>query len=291
MEGRSFGTSSLQVSPLGLGASLIGGKHVKEEDAGRLLNEALDLGVRLIDTGPAFGLSEERIGSHLAHRRDEFVLSTRCSPDDEAGTGWTPESVTRSIDDTLVRLKTEHLDLVLVPSLPADPLEAEEAVAAFHGVVQAGKVRVVGYAGDERDLEVALAREQLGAFELTVNVFDQDSLDTHVLPAARLGKGILARRPLANAPWLYEERPHNPLVEVYWDRMQAMGFQPGDLSWPELAIRFVAHHPGVSSAVFGTANVLQLARQIEWVEKGPLPGEVLETLRTAFQRLRLAGKA
>ena len=73
-------------------------------------------------------------------------------------------------------------------------------------------------------------------------------------------------------------------MEVYWDRMKAMGFQPEGLTWPELAIRFAAHQPGVSSALFGTANVLQLARQIEWVEKGPLPSDVVDALRAAFRR-------
>lgn len=284
MEARSLGNTSLEVSPIGLGAGLIGGGHIKDEDAGRLLNEALDLGVRLIDTGPAYGLSEERIGRHLAHRRHEFALTTRCAPGGDSGTEWTPAAVTRSIDDALTRLRTDHLDLVLFPACPGFLIESGGLVEALDRAVQSGKVRVAGYSGSNADLDVALSRDELGVFELSINVFDQRGLETQVLPAAGRGKGILAKRPLANAPWLYEERPHNPLVEVYWDRMRAMGLQPEGMSWGEMAIRFVAHHPGVSSAIFGTANVMQLARQIEWIDKGPLPEELMGAIRAAFRR-------
>ena len=75
---RPFGTDGLMVSILGLGADKIGREHVSEEHASAVLNGALDLGITLVDTARGYGLSEERIGRHISHRRDSFVLSTKC---------------------------------------------------------------------------------------------------------------------------------------------------------------------------------------------------------------------
>ena len=77
MQRRSFGHTGLTVPALGFGAMQAGDPRLPEEAAARILNHALDLGLALVDTARAYGLSEERIGRHLARRRDEFVLSTK----------------------------------------------------------------------------------------------------------------------------------------------------------------------------------------------------------------------
>ena len=74
---RPYGSTGLQVPALGFGAGQIGDASRDEGEVRRLLNTELDLGVTLIDTARGDGLSEERIGRHLAHRRGEFVLSTK----------------------------------------------------------------------------------------------------------------------------------------------------------------------------------------------------------------------
>lgn len=77
MQQRDFGKTGLRVSAPGLAAGQIGDESSAETAAGKLLNAALDCGITLIDTARGDGLSEERIGRHLAHRRTEFVLSTK----------------------------------------------------------------------------------------------------------------------------------------------------------------------------------------------------------------------
>ena len=74
---RPFGDTGLTVPVLGFGAGGIGDPALSERDAETLLNSVLDLGVGLIDTARSYGLSEERIGRHLARRRGDFVLSTK----------------------------------------------------------------------------------------------------------------------------------------------------------------------------------------------------------------------
>ena len=74
MRQRELGGTDLVVSLLGLGAMHLGEPAVSEDHAGALLNAALDAGITLIDTARSYGLAEERIGRHLARRRQEFVL-------------------------------------------------------------------------------------------------------------------------------------------------------------------------------------------------------------------------
>ena len=66
---REFGNTGLKVSALGFGAGHVGDPSMDESAVGALLNAALDAGVTLVDTARGYGLSEERIGRHLAHRR------------------------------------------------------------------------------------------------------------------------------------------------------------------------------------------------------------------------------
>ena len=77
MQTRPFGQTGLNVTPLGFGAMHLNDERVSEAQAGRLLNQVLDLGVNLIDTARGYGLSEERIGRHLAQRRQDCLLSTK----------------------------------------------------------------------------------------------------------------------------------------------------------------------------------------------------------------------
>jgi aryl-alcohol dehydrogenase-like predicted oxidoreductase len=76
MDHRPFGRTGLTFPCLGFGAGHVGDPALAEAEVGRLLHGVLDLGVTLIDTARSYGLSEERIGRHLAGRRNEFVLST-----------------------------------------------------------------------------------------------------------------------------------------------------------------------------------------------------------------------
>ena len=112
MNTRPFGQTGLNVSALGFGAMHLNDERVSEQDAGRLLNQVLDLGVTLIDTARGYGLSEERIGRHLAHRRQEFVLSTKVGYGIEGVPDWTYACIMAGVEAALWRMRCEVLDIV-----------------------------------------------------------------------------------------------------------------------------------------------------------------------------------
>jgi aryl-alcohol dehydrogenase-like predicted oxidoreductase len=280
---RPFGTTGLTVPVLGFGAGHIGDPALSEEEVGRLLHGALDLGVTLLDTARSYGLSEERIGRHLAHRREDFVLSTKVGYGVPGIADWTGPVITAGVDAALGRLRTDRIDIVHLHSCPVEILERGDVVSALQAAVAAGKVRVAAYSGDNAPLEWAVASGAFGSIEASVNLVDQRAVD-RVLPRAQeKGLGVIAKRPAANAPWRFAERPEASDVALYWERWRALGLDPGPLEWTELALRFAAWQPGVDCAIVGTGRLEHLRRNVEIVEKGPLPAETAAAIRAAIQ--------
>ena len=280
---REFGTTGLRVSVLGLGAGQVGAEALPEEEAGRLLNRALDLGITLIDTARGYGLSEERIGRHLAHRRNEFVLSSKGGYGVEGAEDWSPACIREGVERALRLMRTDHLDVFHLHSCPLDTLRRDDLLGALEDVKAAGLIRVAAYSGENEALAWAAESGRFGSLETSVNVADQRSLH-HVLPGARArGLGVIAKRPIANAAWQYRERPTGQYAEVYWERLQALRLDPGGLDWPEFALRFSAFAPGVDSAIVGTARVQNLERNARMIEAGPLPQEMLDSIDAAWQ--------
>jgi aryl-alcohol dehydrogenase-like predicted oxidoreductase len=284
MISRPLGHSGLTVSALGFGAGPVGDASLGDADAGALLNGVLDAGITLIDTAPSYGASEERIGRHLASRRHEFVLSTKCGYGVPGVEDWTPECITRGVDLALQRLRTDRLDVLHFHSCPPDVLHRPGLVEALTRAVQAGKVRAAAYSGDNAGLDAALETGAFAVVQTSVNLFDQRALDHGVAKAASRGVGVIAKRPLANAPWRHAQRPPSHDVGAYWDRMRQMDLHPGGLDWPELALRFTAFAPGVATCIVGTTRLDNLRANARALEQGPLPDALAHAVRDAFRR-------
>jgi aryl-alcohol dehydrogenase-like predicted oxidoreductase len=278
---RSYGPS-LAVSSLGLGAGQVGDASLSEAQAGQLLNAALDLGITLIDTARGYGLSEERIGRHLKHRRSEFVLSTKVGYGIEGLPDWTGETITAGVDAALQRLQTDVLDIVHLHSCGLDVLQRGDVVEALLRARERGKLRIAAYSGENEALAWAIASGHFGGVECSVNLFDQGSLSPLLEQAQQRGMGVIAKRPLGNAPWRFAERPVGDYAEVYWERMQALAIDRGGLPWDELALRFTLAQAPVSSAIAGTGSLAHLRRNAELAALGPLPGEQAQALRARF---------
>jgi aryl-alcohol dehydrogenase-like predicted oxidoreductase len=280
---RAFGTTDLKVSALGFGAGHIGSPEMSEEAAGTLLNRALDLGVNLIDTARGYGLSEDRVGRHLSWRRGEVVISTKGGYGVPGVPDWTPDCITKGIEQALERLQTDYIDIFHLHSCPQETLEHSGVIQALSRALKLGQIRVVAYSGENEALEWAAAAGTFGSLELSVNICDQRALETLVPNASQAGLGIIAKRPIANAPWRFKDRPVGNYGETYWERLQTMKLEPEGLDWDEFALRFSAFAPGVSSAIVGTSSPENLARNVEIVSRGALSGDVVARVRQAFR--------
>ncbi|MBX3619876.1 MAG: aldo/keto reductase [Rhizobacter sp.] len=286
MKHTPFGTTGLHVSTLGFGAMHLNDERVSEAEAGRLLNAVLDLGVTLIDTARGYGLSEERIGRHLAARRHEFVLSTKVGYGIPGVPDWTYDCIAAGVDAALARMRCEQLDIVHLHSCPRPVLERGDVIRALEDCRTAGKLRVAAYSGDNDALDFAIDCGRFGAVQTSLSVCDQVNF-THRLPALQArGMGVIAKRPIAGAVWHRPQRPDDHAEGAYWDRWHAMGLAGhlGGMSATEMALRFVAHDPRVASCIVGTRSLAHFEDNLRMVERGPLPEQQTAGIREAFQR-------
>ena len=280
LENRALGVTGIAVSSIGLGAGQLGLASVEEAEAERLIHGAVDAGITLIDTARSYGLSEERIGRYLGGRRQRVVLSTKVGYGVDGVPDWTAEAVTGGIDAALIRLRTDVIDIVHFHSCPLAVLERDDLAAALAAAVEAGKVVAAGYSGDNEELRWAETSGRFDVLETSFNVCDQGAAD--LLDRSPLG--FIAKRPLANAPWRFAERPAGGEADDYWQRLTRL--ELGDALPPhELAIRFAAHRPGIASAIVGTSSLEHLLENIELAGRGPLPASIAGAVDTAYRRV------
>ena len=280
---RKFGDTGLSVSVVGLGAGQIGEANVDEATASGVLNGALDLGVNLIDTAASYGSSEERIGRHLGHRRDEFLLSSKGGQAIDSHADWSPASVSASIEQSLRRTRSERIDVYFLHSCPVEVLRRGDLQDTLDQAVAAGKIGVAGYSGDNEHLAFAVDSGRFAAIETSINVADQWNLRSVVGHRPELG--VIAKRPIANAPWRFVDQPRGNYAELYWQRLRELQLDPGNLAWAEFALRFTAYAPGVHCAIVGTAKLANLRRNVEAAGRGPLPPALLADIDRAWQRV------
>lgn len=253
MTPRPLGKTGMQVSPLGFGTFKIGrNEKIKypqaydlpdERAAAELLNGVLDLGITHFDTAPAYGLAEERIGRHLATRRDEFVLSTKVGELFENGESrydFSPVGLRKSIDRSLERLRTDRLDVVLVHT-PADDvrvLRGTPVVEILQTLKEAGKIRAIGLSG-KTVAAAELALKWADVLMVEYHAGDTSHKDV-IAEAARKGIGVIVKKGLAS----------------------------GRLPARE-AIPFVLNTPGVTNLVVGALSLEHVAANVKLAGESP----------------------
>ena len=250
---RPLGSTGLAVSPLGLGTVKLGrdqgvkypnGFTIPDDESARLLlAQARDLGINLIDTAPAYGRSEERLGPLLRGQREQWVIVSKVGEEFDDGQSrfdFSAAHTRASVERSLKRLETDHIDLVLVHSNGDDLhiLENEEVYQTLALLKQEGKIRGFGFSG--KTVQGGLkALEQGDCAMVTYNLNEQAERPV-IDHAAAHGKAILVKKALASG--------HACL---------SPGVDPVRASFELLFA-----HPGVSSAIVGTINPLHLAHNV-----------------------------
>jgi aryl-alcohol dehydrogenase-like predicted oxidoreductase len=295
MTKRPFGKTNLSVSVLGFGGAPAAHTKADADATAAVVNQLLDAGVNLIDTATNYPGSEPFIGEYFAHRRKDYVLVSKTGKQrvDDATTGepWSVELVTTSIERSLRAMKTDHLDVMMLHTCDLPTLQKGEAFGALVQARDAGKVKFIGYSGDNETAAIACAMPDVSVVETSINYCDQVNTDT-VLPVARANNvGIIAKRPVANAAWLGPTgRPgfYDNYASEYVKRAAAMGITAEEFGfradqWAEFALRFTLSFPEVATAIVGTTNPKNSKANIDAANKGPLPGDIVERIRAKFR--------
>jgi L-galactose dehydrogenase len=150
MRYKRLGKTGLDVSVIGFGAAPLGNEFgpIDEAEAGRAVAFAIDNGINFFDTSPYYGrtLSETRLGQALDGRRNEVVLASKCGRYDVDQFDFSAARITSSVEESLQRLRTDHLDILTAHDIEFGDREQiiHETIPAMRRLQEQGKVRFAG---------------------------------------------------------------------------------------------------------------------------------------------------
>ncbi|MCP1216231.1 aldo/keto reductase [Acetobacter orientalis] len=191
--------SRIALGTWAIGGSMWGGPD--DENAARTIDKALDLGINVIDTAPVYGFghSEDVIGRALEGKRDRVILATKVGLNWQDGKVFRdsrPARIAQEVEDSLRRLRTDHIDLYQV-HWPDPQTPIEETARALERLVKAGKVRALGvsnFSPEQMDEFAQFA--PLATIQPPYNLFERD-IEKDVLPyAVKNNLAVLAYGPL-----------------------------------------------------------------------------------------------
>jgi L-galactose dehydrogenase len=307
MQTRPLGKTGLQVPILGFGASSIGQefRQVNLDEALKSVRVALECGLNFIDTSPFYGrgMSEVLLGVALRGvPRDTYTLCTKLGRYDAHHFDFTARRVAESVDVSLHRLGTDHLDIVLCHDIEFVPMQqiVQETLPALKKIQRQGKVRFLGFSGypqkifrficDQTDVDCVLNYNQ---YTLQNTRFADETV-----PYLRkqgigvMNAGPFSARLLTNAPlpqWLKE-----PEAVKAAARKAAQLCAKRNTDIAKLALQFSAAHPDIATTITGSANPENIRRWAEWLAEPmdqPLLTEVLEIFRPVKNIGHLEGLA
>ncbi len=279
MDVRPLGATGIAVPAIGLGAMQLGGPGVSDARAEDLLSRAVALGVTLIDTARSYGESENRIARFLKRNRPKVLLSTKVGYGVSGVPDWTPEAVLQGVDEACRRLGTDTIDIVHLHSCGRHTLAHGGVAEALGEKVREGRVRLAAYSGENEALAYAVRSGMFSVVQASVNLCDQGGLEGPLAGAGDRGIGVLAKRPLATAPW--RGSGAEPVYEARFRTLAAFIGEPAD--WADVALRFAAFASPVSCCLVGTADPSHLEAALEAFEKGPLAPELQQRIRDAWR--------
>jgi aryl-alcohol dehydrogenase-like predicted oxidoreductase len=248
---RPLGATGIQVSPLGLGTVKFGrNQGVKypshfdlpsDAQAADLLALARELGINLLDTAPAYGTSETRLGPLLRGQRQDWVICTKVGEEFAEGQShfdFSAAHTRQSVERSLRRLETDYLDLVLVHSDGNDlAVLAEPVYEVLAQCRDAGLIRAFGFSGKTVDGGLEALRRGDCAM-VTYNLREQ--AEKPVLDfALSHNKGILIKKAFASGHLC--GAGEDPIVA---------------------GLQLVLGHPAVASAIVGTINPEHLRQNV-----------------------------
>ena len=310
MQLRNLGRTGVMVSPLCLGAMMFGEwGNTDHDESIRIIHAALDGGINFIDTADVYsrGESEEIVGKALKGRRDNVILATKVHGtmgDDPNEFGNSRRWITKEVDNSLRRLRTDWIDLYQIHR-PEIDTDFDETLGALSDLVHQGKVRYIGSSTfpASQIVEAQWVAERRGRerfvteqppYSLVVRGVENDVLPT----CQRHGMGVIPWSPLAGG-WLSgrwrkgQDAPGSRRAERIPQRydMSLPGNQrkldvveelaqlaeENGLTLIHMAIAFVLRHPAVSAAIVGPRTMEQLESQLGAAEI-ELSDEVLDRI-------------
>jgi L-galactose dehydrogenase len=275
MEYRTLGDTELRLSILGFGAAPLGNEYgdIEAAQGERAVHTAIDHGINFFDTSPYYGrtLSEERLGKALLGKRDKVVLCTKCGRYGKESFDFSASRVMTSIDESLRRLRTDHVDMLIAHDIEfGDPEQViSETIPAMRKLQAAGKTRFIGISGLPLELLAEVAKGALVDFILSYchyNLMIRD-LDRVLTPVAAANHiGLVNASPLhmgmltPAGPPSWHPAPQE-IKEAAKKIVQVCNSRGVDVT--KFALRFCLEYPHVSSTLVGMSSPAEVEQNLK----------------------------
>src|SRR5271154_5327643 len=301
MQTRPFGQTGLQLPILSFGASSLGQefRSVKLDEALQSVHVALECGLNFIDTSPFYGRGMSEVLLGLALRdvpRDAYTLCSKLGRYDLEHFDFSAKRVAESVDVSLHRLGTDHLDIILCHDIEFVPMQqiVDETIPALRKIQAAGKVRYIGFSGypmkifrfilDQTSVDCVLSYNQ---YTLQNTRFADEAVPYLLAKGVGvMNAGPFSARLLTNAPlpaWLKEPEDVKAAARKAAEHCTGKGV---DIA--KLALQFSLAHPDIATTVSGSANPNNIRNWAKWAAE-PIDEELLAEVRAIFEPVRNIG--
>jgi L-galactose dehydrogenase len=274
MEYRRLGKTEEQVSILGFGASPMGDVfEVSDEPDGiRAVHHAVDQGINFFDVAPFYGdtLAETRLGKALEGKRNKVFLASKCGRYGLKAFDFSYERIVKSIDESLVRLKTDHLDLFQLHDIEFVEKSQilHEAIPAIQDVIASGKARFWGITGLSVRYLAQIARETNPDTVLSWAHYNllEDEINDELVPLSQeMGFGLmnaapLLQRILSDQPlpaWHRSPQSVKDIQPVLLNLCASYGVKLSDV-----AIRYALDHPAITTTIVGMCDLATVKQNL-----------------------------
>jgi L-galactose dehydrogenase len=278
MRYRTLGRTGLAVSVIGFGASPLGNEFGETDPSAgeRAVHAAIDSGINFFDVAPYYGrtLAEERLGTALEGKRDQVILATKCGRYDVDQFDFSAGRVSRSIEESLRRLKTDYVDLLQVHDVEFGDANQiiHETLPALEEIRRQGKARFIGITGFPLGVLVRIASQFPVSTILSYcrsNLLIND-LDTRLRPfAAEHGIGLINASPLHMGIWTEQGPPpwHPAPPDVLAAAKTAVNLlQSSHVPPSRFALRYCLDFSPVATTVVGMSTEDQVKQNLAALE-------------------------
>ena len=330
MEYRKFGETDLKVSALGLGAAPMGSRTGFEESK-ETLNKAFDLGINFYDTAPSYGQgsSEEIIGKVFRNKRDRVIVTTKVGyyptatlqaasklkplvrslmqkipglrnaiqnfVNTQNKTDFEPNLIVKSVEDSLRRLGSDYIDLLLLHSPPREIVDRGDVFEQLKSLKQQGKIRYYGVSASNLENSLLLLQHPefgISALQTTLNLFEPEAIQELIPLANKQGVAIIARELFAHGKINPQNKDDdnqglNYVGPLEVDHSFDFLAQDGVRTITQAALQFGLQTEGVAVVLAGMSKMKHVQANVTAFDAPPLSPQEMAKIHDMQYKLSL----
>ncbi|PWN06717.1 aldo/keto reductase [Rhodohalobacter mucosus] len=319
MNYRTLGKTGYKVSEIGLGTWQVGGKWgsgFDDQNAEKILNEAIDEGINFIDTADVYenGRSEHAVGKVIRSRSEKVYIATKCGRfiDPHVNEGYRPDVLRGFVEQSLKNTGLDRLDLVQLHCPPPEVYYRPEIFAEFEKMKEEGKIGHLGVSVQKVEEALkAIEYSNVGAVQIIFNMFRHRPSELFFREAKRRNVGIIARVPLASGLLTgkfdkhteFESGDHrhfNREGEVFdrGETFSGIDYETGleavdrlrsifsdELNLVHIALKWILMFDEVSTVIPGVSKIEQLYSNLKTLGMRDLTDKEMEAVKAVYDEL------